>query len=271
MLSCMTCCPSYRLARCLRIFHPYYTPVSSNSLPTLLRLSSARTDLLAMQVGDYGLHNTPSGMKQIIDAAVKVCPALADLAIERTWAGLRPVTPDTFPVLGASHRCPNLFVAGGYWRNGVLLAPKTAQLVADSVCGCLSSEDKYYLQEFSMDRFSSSGTPAATAAAAQAPPAARASLGTGMGTRGFVSEASPSEVLEMERAALEGVNDGDMLSTLEGMFGKGMVHVEVLHIQYRSRYTLSHLRPTALYLVTLLMSWWCHQRVNIVWETGHAG
>lgn len=171
-------------------------------------------------------------MKQIIDAAVKVCPALADLAIERTWAGLRPVTPDTFPVLGASHRCPNLFVAGGYWRNGVLLAPKTAQLVADAVCGCLSSEDDYFLQEFSMDRFTSSGTPAAAAAAAagQTHPAARAS--SGMGAEGFISEASPSEILEMERAALEGVNDGGMLSALEGMFGKGMVQVEVRYHTY---------------------------------------
>lgn len=184
-----------------------------------------------MQVGEYGLHNTPAGMKQIIDAAVKVCPALADLAIERTWAGLRPVTPDTFPVLGTSHRCANLFVAGGYWRNGVLLAPKTAQLVADAVCGCLSAEDEHFLKEFSMDRFTSSGTPAAAAvsatAAARIPPPARASSRTGMDAGGSISEALPSEVLGMERAALEGVNDGGVLAALEGMFGEGMVQVEV--------------------------------------------
>lgn len=111
------------------------------------------------KVGEYGLHNTPAGIKQIIDAAVKVCPALADLAIERTWAGLRPVTPDTHPVLGASSHCPNLFVAGGYWRNGVLLAPKTAQLVADAVCGCLSPEDQELANRFSMNRFVNTGPP----------------------------------------------------------------------------------------------------------------
>ncbi len=190
---------------------------------------------IATQVGEYGLHNTPAGMKQIIDAAVKVCPALADLAIERTWAGLRPVTPDTFPVLGASRRCPNLFVAGGYWRNGVLLAPKTAQIVADAVCGSLSPEDEYFLQEFAMDRFTSPGTSASGAATARggtpraqsaaAVHASPSAAGTSMGK--FVSEASPSEILEMERAALEGANDGGMLSALEGMFGKGMVQVEV--------------------------------------------
>lgn len=191
-------------------------------------------------MGEYGLHNTPAGMKQVIDAAVKVCPALADLAIERTWAGLRPVTPDTFPVLGASHRCPNLFVAGGYWRNGVLLAPKTAQLVADAVCERLSPEDELFVQEFSMDRFSVAGTPSAAAAvqvprkpaprvkpaaAVQTPQVEAESAGTGAGA--FLSEATPSEILEMERAALEGANDGGMLEALEGMFGKGMVQVEV--------------------------------------------
>ncbi|CBJ27273.1 glycine oxidase ThiO [Ectocarpus siliculosus] len=201
-----------------------------------------------VEVGEYGLHNTPAGIKQIIDAAVKVCPALADLAIERTWAGLRPVTPDCLPVLGASPRCPNLFVAGGYWRNGVLLAPKTGQLVADAVCGLLSPQDEDFLREFSMDRFTKPGTRAAAAArdyepraqpAAAVEPQRPAPTGTfsssGSRAEGFISEASPSEVLEMERAALEGANDASMLSALEGMFGEGMVHVEKVEEENVSR------------------------------------
>lgn len=167
-------------------------------------------------MGEYGLHNTPAGMKQIIDAAIKVCPAIANLAIERTWAGLRPVTPDTFPVLGASSRCANLFVAGGYWRNGVLLAPKTAQLVADAVCGCMSVQDEEFARAFAMDRFT-------------VPP--REARHSGTEHRHEVrasasAEASPSELLEMERAALEGANDGSMLSDLSGLFGKPPVAEE---------------------------------------------
>lgn len=163
-----------------------------------------------LQVGEYGLHNTPAGIRQIIDAAIKVCPALADLAIERTWAGLRPVTPDSFPVLGASPRCPNLFVAGGYWRNGVLLAPKTSQLVADAVCGSVSPQDQVFSQAFAMDRFSvpEGGQPPRRLESSQMPAAGRA-------------QTPPSaKTLEMERAALEGSNDGSMLSGLEGLFGK---------------------------------------------------
>lgn len=119
----------------------------------------------------------------------------------------------------------------------MLLAPKTAQLVADAVCERVSPEDEHFLQEFSMDRFTIPGTPATAAAtrkysprvqpaaAVQTPPVEAESFGTGAGA--FLSEASPSEILEMERAALEGANDGGMLAALEGVFGEGMVQVEV--------------------------------------------
>lgn len=164
-------------------------------------------------------------MKHIIDAAIKVCPALASLAIERTWAGLRPVTPDTFPVLGASSRCHNLFLAGGYWRNGVLLAPKTAQLVADAVCGCLSPQDKSFTEAFTMDRFLVPGGEHATQQSEYhgSPPASRSSQPSSVVEDEpvvYSSDTSQSELLEMERAALEGTNDARVLSGLEGLFGR---------------------------------------------------
>lgn len=178
-------------------------------------------------MGEYGLHNTPAGLKQIIDAAVKVCPALADLAIERTWAGLRPVTPDTHPVLGASSHCANLFVAGGYWRNGVLLAPKTAQLVADAVCGCLSEEDQEFVSHFSMDRFIGRGRPQQRKARESSGffGARAAELASGAGEEvlgleeyGHVGDSTTGvtekELLRMERAALEGMKDGVGLEAL---------------------------------------------------------
>jgi glycine/D-amino acid oxidase-like deaminating enzyme len=57
-----------------------------------------------VEKGVWERHNTPAGIAQLIAAATKVCPELSTMAIEETWAGLRPVTPDTLPVLGASHR-----------------------------------------------------------------------------------------------------------------------------------------------------------------------
>jgi glycine oxidase len=103
--------------------------------------------------GVWDMHNTPEGISELIGALTKVCPALGRFAIEEMWAGLRPLAPDAAPVLGASVRCANVFAAGGYWRNGVLLAPKTAQLVADAVMGTLSPTDAAVMQIFSPDRF----------------------------------------------------------------------------------------------------------------------
>ena len=47
--------------------------------------------------------------------------------------GLRPATEDGLPIIGTSHVLPNLMYATGHYRNGVLLAPVTARLVADAL------------------------------------------------------------------------------------------------------------------------------------------
>jgi glycine oxidase len=49
--------------------------------------------------------------------------------------GLRPATPDDRPIIGASRRIEGLVYATGHYRNGVLLAPITARIVADVVEG----------------------------------------------------------------------------------------------------------------------------------------
>ncbi len=76
--------------------------------------------------------NTPAGMRTLLDRALRLYPALTDASIEEFWWGFRPATPDELPILGASH-CPNLTLATGHHRNGILLAPITAQLIADWV------------------------------------------------------------------------------------------------------------------------------------------
>lgn len=63
-----------------------------------------------------------------------LCPGLADAPVMETWAGVRPGTPDHAPFLGRTIT-PGLFVAAGHYRNGVLLAPVTARIVADAVEG----------------------------------------------------------------------------------------------------------------------------------------
>ena len=66
--------------------------------------------------------------------AVRLCPGLADAPVTERWAGIRPGTPDHAPFLGET-AAKGLFVAAGHYRNGILLAPVTAQIIADQILG----------------------------------------------------------------------------------------------------------------------------------------
>jgi|AntRauTorckE5430_2_1112549.scaffolds.fasta_scaffold01920_4 uncharacterized protein YfkK (UPF0435 family) len=113
-----------------------------------------------VEVGSFDPNVTPAGMMHCMANALQLVPGLADLPIEETWAGLRPTTPDKGPILGRTS-WDNLFIAGGYWRNGVLLAPKTGQLIGDLVINngaALEEElDETFLEAFKWDRFTEAG------------------------------------------------------------------------------------------------------------------
>lgn len=81
---------------------------------------------------------TPAGLHQILQRALRLYPVLRDCPVEDHWYGFRPTTPDHSPILGASH-CDNLTLATGHHRNGILLAPVTALLIADWVWNQASS------------------------------------------------------------------------------------------------------------------------------------
>lgn len=66
--------------------------------------------------------------------AVRLCPGLADAPVLERWAGVRPGTPDQAPFIGETCT-PGLFVAAGHFRNGILLAPITARMIADQILG----------------------------------------------------------------------------------------------------------------------------------------
>jgi len=116
---------------------------------------------------------TPSGMMHCLSEATRLIPALGELPIEESWAGLRPTTPDKCPILGVTEQWDNIYIAGGYWRNGVLLAPKTGQLIGDLIVNAngkvenLPEEDQALLKAFSWERFTTPGGGKALAANAR--------------------------------------------------------------------------------------------------------
>ena len=91
--------------------------------------------LCIMQMRDLDAQpvETIAGLSGLMQAAIELVPALADAALVEVRAGLRPVTRDELPVIGARAGEPGLVYAAGHYRNGALLAPITARIVADAV------------------------------------------------------------------------------------------------------------------------------------------
>lgn len=100
-------------------------------------------------------HNTPKGIQTLLQRAMRLYPALENWEIEEFWWGFRPATPDELPILGKS-ACDNLILATGHYRNGILLAPVTAQLMADLI---IKNHEDPLLSAFKCDRFYSSSIP----------------------------------------------------------------------------------------------------------------
>ena len=76
---------------------------------------------------------TVAGVRDLLDAVSELVPHAWAAGFLGARVGLRPATTDDLPVIGASSVMPNLMYATGHYRNGVLLAPLTAQLVADAM------------------------------------------------------------------------------------------------------------------------------------------
>lgn len=98
---------------------------------------------------DWTPFNTPKGIQSLLEKATQLYPPAADWQIEEFWWGFRPATPDELPILARS-ACENLFLATGHYRNGILLAPITATLIADLI---LKQKADPLLAEFSDRRF----------------------------------------------------------------------------------------------------------------------
>jgi glycine oxidase len=111
--------------------------------------------LIGSTMEDAGYDNsvTPAGLARLLAGVQEILPGAARYFFEEAWAGLRPDTPDHLPILGATD-LKNFFVAAGHFRNGILLAPMTARLMAELILGRAPSIP---LDPFSPLRFAAAG------------------------------------------------------------------------------------------------------------------
>ncbi len=77
---------------------------------------------------------TFGGMADVISKATRIAPGLRTATIQEHWSSFRPGTPDGLPLVGETG-IKGLFLASGHYRNGILLAPLTAELIAEAMAG----------------------------------------------------------------------------------------------------------------------------------------
>lgn len=108
--------------------------------------------LIGATVEDAGFDKTISDAATgfLRENALEIAPNLANLKIHDQWIGLRPFASDALPIVGEISDVENLSVAAAHYRNGILLAPITAKVLADKIA---NDKDSQFLESFSPRRF----------------------------------------------------------------------------------------------------------------------
>lgn len=108
--------------------------------------------LVGATVEDVGFdeRSTVEGVRELMDAVVELLPGAATASLEAVRVGLRPATVDHLPLLGPLRNHPRIVVAAGHYRNGILLAPLTADIVSRLI---LDNDRDPVLDQLDPERF----------------------------------------------------------------------------------------------------------------------
>jgi glycine oxidase len=117
---------------------------ASDFLPSMIlakgRYAIPRRDghiLIGSTLEHEGYDKTPTGtaLESLKASAIELIPALADAEVVGHWAGLRPGSPDGIPFIGQLPNHEGLWLNCGHFRNGLVLAPASCQLLTDLLMG----------------------------------------------------------------------------------------------------------------------------------------
>jgi len=89
----------------------------------------------SMENAGFARGNTVREVERLLQALLRIVPGLESAEVERQWMGFRPGSPDGLPFIGPVASRPGLWVASGHYRNGVALAPITAEVVSGWMLG----------------------------------------------------------------------------------------------------------------------------------------
>lgn len=113
--------------------------------------------LVGATVEDVGFDKsvTDEAIDELRGSAVEILPEIASCDVVESWSGLRPRSGDELPVIGNVAGIDNLLIATGHYRNGILLAPLTARIIAEKAVGNIDSP---YFSIFGPERFKVNAT-----------------------------------------------------------------------------------------------------------------
>ena len=104
----------------------------------------------------FNKKNTIQGIEKIIKQTTTILPVLKQFQVIRTFAGLRPYTPDGLPLLGPVKRLEGFIMAAGHEGDGIALSPITGELMAAML---MEKSSRIPLDAFSPDRFEEDSDP----------------------------------------------------------------------------------------------------------------
>jgi glycine oxidase len=98
----------------------------------------------------FNTNTTIGGLSWLLNTAIRLTPALESCALDHTWAGLRPRTPDNQPILGPAPGWENVTLAVGHGSVGIILSAITGKTIAELI---ITGQSPQILQPFSLKRF----------------------------------------------------------------------------------------------------------------------
>ena len=115
-------------------------------------MTRGREAVLGSTMEHAGFHSevTPAGLAHILAGTMALCPGLIRAKVRRSWAGLRPLTPDGLPIIGKEPSLKGLWYATGHGRNGIMLAGLTGLIMAQLIGGATPTQN---LRPFAPERF----------------------------------------------------------------------------------------------------------------------
>ena len=124
------------------IFHDKYYIVPRNNGELVIGAT--------MKENDWSQQVSLDGIETLIQKAKALVPSIGQMNITATWSGLRPQTVDQKPIIGQHPEDDSIFFATGHYRNGVLLAPVTGEMIANML---LKREvNKQWIEAFQVNR-----------------------------------------------------------------------------------------------------------------------